>query len=174
VALPIYHVVEIGVRGVLCVCRPCAILFARGAAQFRTVPERVVVDRRFALTPVAWTALGLQLGLAFCVCDSTTGRDAICYPSSAGIVATDIDPAIWRAVAAATPLAAEREPDVEALLIHAESDAPCLSCYLVPITSAYELAARLRGSWCGASGAAASDGELAAFFAELELRGGMR
>jgi hypothetical protein len=168
------HVVEIGVRGVLCVCRSCAILFSRSAAQFRTVPERVVVDRRFALTAVAWTALGLQVGLAFCVCDSTTGCDAICYPGPTGIVATDIDPAIWRALAAETPLAAECEPDVEALFIHGETGAAHLSCYLVPITCAYELVARLRGSRCGPSGAAAADGELAAFFAELELRGGMR
>jgi hypothetical protein len=160
------HVVELGVRGMLCACPACAILFAHGD-RYRTVPERVLVEPELRVTP---ERLGLPVGLAFCVRDSR-GRVTACYPGPAGIVDAELDPAAWDALAAATPLASALEPEVEALIVRGERGAPRVACYLAPISAAYELVARLRTTWRGFSGGDEAARELSAFFAELERRG---
>jgi hypothetical protein len=42
----------------------------------------------------------------------------------------------------------------------------------VPISAAYELVGRLRSVWEGFTGGERGDAEIAAFFAELDRRGG--
>lgn len=164
------HVAELGKRAILCACRACAILFARSerGARFRTVPDRVRTDRRFALSP---DRLGIPVGLAFCYRDTTRDHFAAVYPGPAGTVDAELAPEAWDALAAATPLAAQLEPDVEALLVYSQRGGQHTRCYLVPITAAYELAGRLRESWRGFTGGAEADREIAAFFAELDARG---
>ena len=166
------HVVEIGTRGVLCACRACAILFGAGerTARFRTVPDRVRVDGGFAITP---ERLGIPVGVAFCMRDSARAQHIACYPGPAGIVDAELPAEAWDALAAATPLAALLEPDVEALLVRGGRGQPRAVCYLVPITAAYDLAGRLRKSWTGFTGGVEAERELAAFFAELDARGGL-
>jgi hypothetical protein len=168
------HVVELGRRGVLCACHACAILFTRvePSARFRTVADRVLADRSCALSAEQWASAGIPVALAFCYRASTTGRVLVCYPSPAGIVDGELDDAAWRTISATTALASQLEPDIEALLVRGTRGASRMTCYLVPISSAYELAARLRGSWRGFSGGDEADRELAAFFAELDARGG--
>lgn len=172
------HVVELGVHGIQCACRACAILFAAGepGARYRTVPERVLADPSFALTSQQWSALGVPVGLAFLFRDSVRGQGIVCYPGAAGVVEGELDPEVWDAVAAATPLARVLVEDVEALIVHGERGARELACYLVPISDAYELAGRLRASWQGFSGGDRARAELAAFFAGLAARaqGGRR
>ena len=164
------HVVEIGARGVLCACSACAILFGSGerGARYRTIPDRVRIDARFALPP---ERLGMPVGLAFCFHDSTRHRPVACYPGPAGVVDAELPPEAWDALVAATPLASLLEPDVEALLLHGRRGGSPVRCYLVPITAAYELAGRLRTQWSGFTGGEPADRELAAFFAELDARG---
>ncbi|HVK74456.1 MAG TPA: DUF5947 family protein, partial [Kofleriaceae bacterium] len=130
------HVVEAGARAVLCACPACALLFVQPdpGARFRTVPDRVRSDPAFALTADRWAGLGVPVGLAFCVRDAARGAVTISYPGPAGVVD------------------AELEPDVEALLLRRAAAGAALTCYLVPITSAYELVARLRQTWRGWSG----------------------
>jgi hypothetical protein len=168
------HIVEVGKRGVMCACEACGLLFANVDAntRYRTVPDRVRADRTFALTAHDWASLGIPVGVAFCYREAA--RAVICYPGPAGIVDAEVDPATWDAIAAATPLAATLEPDVEALLVRGVRGQPAMTCYLVPITAAYELVGRLRASWRGFSGGDDAERELDAFFAGLDRRGGHR
>ena len=162
------HVVERGVRGVHCACHPCGILFGRGDARYRTVPARVLADPDPVLD---WDALGIPVAVAYCYRDSMNDRSIVCYPGPAGIIDADLEPAVWDALRAATPLAAHVEDDVEALLVRGARGTHVLSCYLVPITAAYELAGRLRSAWQGFSGGDAATAMLAEFFADLDRRG---
>jgi len=164
------HLVEPGGHNVICACLPCAILFVQAtcAARYRTVPDRVRIDTGFALRP---DQLGIPVGLAFCFRDSTVDEVIACYPGPAGIVETELVPEAWERLVAATRLATQLEPDVEALLVRSLRGGGPPSCYLVPITTAYELAARLRRTWSGFTGGDAAERELAAFFSELDLRG---
>ena len=183
IAGPCSHIVEVGVRGVLSACRPCAALFARGdAARFRTVPDRVLADPGFAMTALRWTRLGMP-GIAFCYRDSTAIDDAMGYlapttpaPTAAaapagapGIADAELAAPVWQAVAAGTQLAAQLASDVEALLVRTHLDAR-VTCYLVPISSAYDLAARLRRCDRGVSARAEAACVIAGFFAELDRR----
>lgn len=170
------HVVEIGRSGVQCVCRACAILFDRDdtLAKFRTVPDRVLRDGAFGVTPQRWAELGVPVSLAFCYRDTARGRAVVCYPGPAGTIEAELEPEVWDAVAAATPLAAKLAADVEALVVRGGRGVTQLVCYLVPISTAYELAGRLRASWSGFSGGAEADAALAGYFAELDRRGGMK
>jgi hypothetical protein len=166
------HVVELGQRGVRCVCRPCGLLFERSdASRYRTVPDRVIAGELAAGTSLA--ELGIPVALAFCYRDSLRGQ-VVCYPGPAGIVDADLDDAAWDTLRAATPLVARLESDVEALLLHAPRGAVTVACFLVPISSAYELAARLRDSWRGFSGGAEAETAVAEFFGDLVRRAGGR
>lgn len=162
--------VEVGAHTVICACTACAILFvqATGAARYRTVPDRVRIDSGFSLRP---DQLGIPVGLAFCFRDSSVDEVIACYPGPAGIVEAELAPEAWERLAAATRLTTLLEPDVEALLVRSLRGSASSSCYLVPITTAYELAARLRKTWSGFTGGDAAERELAAFFAELDARG---
>jgi hypothetical protein len=170
------HVVELGARGVQCACRGCALLFDRADAdtKFRTVPDRVLTDRAFAMTAEAWARLGVPVALVFFVRDSRTGTIAAGYPGPAGITDGELEPQVWDAVVAATSLASELAPDVEALLVHGERGTAAMSCYLIPITAAYELAGKLRTSWRGFSGGDEARRELAGFLTALDHQGDRR
>lgn len=158
------HVIELahGPRGVRCACGACGILFDRGGSRFRTVPDRVLADPAFALAP---TELGIPVGLAFLV--RSGGTTLVGYPGPAGITDAELAEGTWERLVAATPLARELVDAVEALLVYGERGAQRLECYLVPVTRAYELAARLRASWQGIAGGDAAHAELAGFFAGL-------
>jgi hypothetical protein len=164
------HVLELPTGGVLCACRPCAILFASpdGFARYRTVPDRVRIDPSFALPP---GRLGIPVGVAFCVRASQDAPFVANFPGPSGIVAAELSPEASNELARATPLAGLVEPAVEALLLHSERGALRTACYLVPVTAAYELAGRLRATWTGFTGGREAERELAAFFGELERRG---
>lgn len=166
------HVVELGQHGVQCVCHACGILFARGAgSRFRTIPDRVRIASSFGLSPARWAELGIPVALAFCYRDSLRGAGVVCYPGPAGVTDAALEPSVWDAICDATPLAADLEPDVEALIVRGGRGVTALSCYLVPISTAYDLVGRLRRSWQGFSGGEQADAELESFFAELERRG---
>lgn len=131
-----------------------------------------MVDPAFAMSGERWESLGIPVRLAFLYRDSARDRAVVSYPGPAGVIEGDIEAAVWEAIANATPLVAELRDDVEALLVHGDRGDAVLSCHLVPITSAYELAGRLRRCWRGFSGGEEANRELASFFAELDRRGG--
>lgn len=163
IADPHGHVVELGACAVLCACRPCTLLFDRGApgSKYRTVPERVRIDARLALRP---ERLGIPLGIACCYRDSVRDQFVASYPGPAGLVDAALAPSAWDALTAATPLAAQLVPDVEALLLRSEHGGGVI-CYLVPITAAHELTSRLR------TGITGGEPAIDAFFAELDAAG---
>lgn len=164
------HVVEVGARGVSCACQACAILFDRSeGGKYRTVPDRVLRDPAFTLPA---SRLGVPVGLACFVREDE--KVATWYPGPAGITDSELDEEAWAALVAATPLAAQLAPHVEALLVYAPRSLPPRGCYLVPVTAAYELAGRLRTSWSGFTGGEQSERQLAELFAELDARGGTR
>lgn len=170
---PHRHVVELGQRGVQCACGACGILFGRSSdnARYRSVPDRIRIDRAFRISADAWAALGIPVSLAVCYRDSHRDTGIICYPGPAGITEGELEPGTWDAICAATPLAGALESDVEALLVRAARGEGPVGCYLVPISTAYELVGRLRAVWSGFSGGELADAELASFFAELERKG---
>jgi hypothetical protein len=162
------HVVELGERGVKCVCRPCGLLFEHSdSPRFRTVPDRVIAGELAAGTNLA--QLGIPVALAFCYVDSIRGN-IVCYPGPAGIIDAELEPATWAAIREATPLARRLEHDVEALLLHSPRGAQMVTCFLVPISSTYELSAKLRDSWRGFSGGTEAETALTEHLADLARR----
>jgi hypothetical protein len=166
------HVLELAARGILCACRPCALLFLerRPGSRYRTVPERVVRDDAFAITTAEWASLGIPVGLAFFVRNSQTATSTASYPSPAGLVEAELEPRAWQAVLRASSVARGLLEDVEALLVRDQRGSQRLSCYLVPVSVAYELAGRLRAGWRGLTGGDDVQRDLVAFFAGLDER----
>jgi hypothetical protein len=161
------HLIELGVRAVLCACGRCA---ADPGARHRVVPDRVRVDPRFAITSERWAELGLPAGLASIHRDSLRDRAIVGAIGPGGITDAELSPDAWRAIRDATSLVHDLEDDVEALLVAAPRDGDRMSCRLVPITSVYRIVGELRRR--------RGDGEraIAAFLAEIDRRdrGGAR
>lgn len=162
------HVLD-GQRGeVMCVCRPCALLFERDVASrghYRLVPERRLrVD-------VSAEALGAPVGLAFFV-RQPDGAVVAHYPSPMGATQWEVDPEAWRTVVAASPLLGGMEPAVEAFLVDRARGLD--ERWLVPIDECYRLIAVVRREWKGLSGGSRVWPEIAGFFEELGRRAGGR
>ncbi|MDB4961910.1 MAG: hypothetical protein JWP01_1909 [Myxococcales bacterium] len=167
------HVVDLERQALQCVCHACAILFDRTSSstgRFRTVPDRITMDKNLAMTSSEWSALGVPVGLAFVFHSTRLGRPVLCYPGPAGVTEAEAPPGVWEALLAASPAAATLEPDVEALLIRGERGAPHLQSFVIPIDAAYALAGRLRVCWRGFTGGDEAQRELDAFFAEITER----
>jgi hypothetical protein len=148
------HVLERSSRAVRCACRACAVLFAAGG-RYVTIPERVIVDERFAPSPEAWASLRLPVGLVAAVRGE---RPAILFPSPAGAVEGEIFGETWKALGAMTPLLEKLVPDVEALVLEVRRRAAVLA----PIDAFVELIETVRRSWRGVADVdAAIDGWLA-------------
>jgi len=167
-------VVDLDDRGLLCACRPCALLFTRdGAAggRYRTVPDRYLSVNGFALSPGQWDALQIPVAMAFFFRDSRAGRVSGFYPSPAGATESLLPLEAWAEVEAANPVMATLEPDVEAALLRADPSG--YECYLVPIDACYELVGHLRRLWRGFDGGREVHEAVAAFFARLGGRSRM-
>jgi len=166
------HVVDLERRAVCCACSTCARLFVNpgAGARYRTIPERIAVDPAFSLTQEQWAELQIPVGLAFVFFSSAAARWVALYPSPAGAMESELPLEAWRDLAAASPLVASAEPDVEALLVHGERGASTFECLLVPIDACYELVGRIRRHWRGLDGGDAVRAEIAAFFDLLRAR----
>jgi hypothetical protein len=140
------HLLDTGERGVMCVCRPCALLFRQDAASmghYRLIPER-----RVRLAPVPTKALGVPVGLAFFVPrDETVVAH---YPSPLGATEWEVDPSAWQDVVAGYPLLADLAADVEALLVNTAHNSH--DHWIVPVDDCFRLVAVVRREWRGMSG----------------------
>jgi hypothetical protein len=151
----------------LCVCRPCSILFHREEASeghYRLVP-----GRRLTLSGVAPGSLGVPVGLAYFV-KEPDGAVSAHYPSPAGATRWEVDREAWAGVVRRCPPLAELVPEVEALLVNTargRSDA-----WLVPVDDCYRLVAIVRELWQGLSGGDRVWPEIESFFEELRNRHG--
>jgi hypothetical protein len=148
------HVVALHEATLRCACGACAVLFrdaAAGGGRWRTVPERVLVDPAFAPDDGEWATLEIPVGLAYVVQQSASGERVAFYPSPAGPTPAPLADEAWQRLAARTALAAQVEPDVEALLLHRRRGRAA-GCYLVPIDACYQLVGLVRRHWRGLSG----------------------
>jgi hypothetical protein len=157
------HLVDLPQRALLCVCRPCYLLFTHegaGGARFRAVPDRYALISGFAQAEESWNALDLPIGLAFFFRNSATGRTTAFYPSPAGATESELPLDAWDGLVRAVPVLSTLQPDVEALLVRraagvvgpdgsAEAEIVAL---IVPIDVCYELVGVIRVAWQGFQG----------------------
>lgn len=168
------HLVQVAERRMLCVCGPCGFLFdnpGAGGGGYRRVPDRYLADPDFQLTDTQWDALQIPVGMAFFLDNSAQGgpgesRVIACYPSPAGATESELTLDAWAAGVGGSRLAAELQPDVEALLVRRDK-AGGTECLLVPIDACYRLVGLVRLHWRGFDGGADAWREIDAYFAEL-------
>jgi hypothetical protein len=163
----------------LCVCRPCYLLFRQdgaGGARFRAVPERYRELSDFHAARDTWSALQLPIGLAFFLTDGATGRTTGFYPSPAGATESELPLEAWVDLVRAVPSLADLEPDVEALIVRSLSATPAAPHtstslgLIVPIDVCYELVGRIRRAWRGMQGGDDVRREVDDFFARIVAR----
>lgn len=165
------HLVDTEQRALACACTSCALLFEKpGAAggRFRAVPDRWLADPDHSLDDGAWERLRIPVGVAFFFRNAALDRLVALYPSPAGATESELEPSVWQTVLDGSRLAAQLEPDVEALLLRRTGDR--VDCYLVPIDICYELVGRMRLLWQGFDGGAEARADLDAFFEHVGRR----
>jgi hypothetical protein len=144
------HVADLDQRAVRCACQGCYLLFTHpGAARgrYRAIPSRYRYDPAPQLTAEQWAALGVPVRIAFFFRHSALGQYVCHYPGSAGVAEAAIPQQAWAGVLAANPgMAADLEPDVEALLVRRHASGG-FELYAVPIDACYELAGLVRVHW---------------------------
>lgn len=159
------HMLDTGRQELLCACRPCSLLFVRGAASeghYRLIPER-----RRRLEPFSTDRLGVPVGLAFFVPDTGGGVTAH-FPGPAGPAQAEIDAEAWRATAEDRPELRALEPGVQALLMNTVRGQS--HHWIVPLDDCYRLVALVRQEWRGLSGGSRVWPEVERFFEELTER----
>jgi hypothetical protein len=168
-AEPHSHLADLVSRSLLCVCRPCFLLFLpEGAAQgrYRPVPERYVALS--ATDGARWDRLDIPIGLAFLFYNSAIGRAAALYPSPAGATESTLPLDAWSDMIASAPELLTLAPDVEAVLVrHTRGHH---DTYIVPIDACYELAGIVRRDWRGFDGGDVAARAIDAFFDRIRSR----
>ena len=165
------HVADVAQHRLLCVCRPCYLLFApegAGGGRYRGVGEQVRRVEDLALADATWDALAIPVDVAFFF--EQTGRDGLLafYPGPAGATESLLDLGAWADVVAGNPVLGTLAADVEAVLLR--KHAAGFSCHLAPIDLCYELVGIVRRSWTGLGGGPQVWRELDAWFAALDAR----
>ena len=165
------HVVGLERRELLCVCRPCYLLFMTpGAAQgkYRAVTNRYLHAPELVPSAAQWDEFRIPVGIAFFFHNSAQNRAVGLYPSPAGATEAAFPAAAWQELVKANPVLESMEPDVEALLV---SRLPGrLDAFIVPIDACYELVGRIRRHWRGFGGGERAWSEIDGFFASLRER----
>lgn len=159
------HVLNQQSNEVLCICRPCGLLFEREAAargHYRIVPER-----RVRLEGVSPSMLGVPVGLAYFV-QQDDGAVVAHYPSPMGATQWEIDAQAWAGVVGQCPALETMVPEVEALLVNTAGGSE--HRWLLPIDDCYRLVAIVMEEWRGLSGGDRVWPEIQRFFAELTQR----
>ena len=147
------HLADLPRRAILCVCRPCYLLFTyegAGGTRFRAVPTRFEVLPQFAEAGETWELLDIPIGLAFFFRNGTTSLVTAFYPSPAGATESTLPLEAWAALERTVPALASLAPDVEALLVR--RSATDIVALIVPIDVCYELVGLIRVVWRGLQG----------------------
>ena len=167
------HAVNTETRSLMCVCRPCYLLFTReGAARgkFKAVPERYLYAPGLILTDAQWNRLQIPVGIAFFFFNTSLGRMVVFYPSPVGATESLLSLETWDELARTNPLLATLAADVEALLVRNVQRRGGFECYIVPIDACYELVGRIRRRWKGFDGGEEAWQEIDAFFTDVRGR----
>lgn len=163
------HVVDTGRRGLLCSCRACFLLCTgcpAGEARYRAVPERYLWDPRRPIARLYWRGLDIPARFAFFVRCGT--RVTAFQPGPAGAAEATLPAGLWVELAAAHPLLATAEPDVEAIVFRGGERGT--DCFLVPVDVCYRLAGAVRRYWTGRDGGPEVHERVGELFAEIEQR----
>jgi uncharacterized protein DUF5947 len=165
------HVVDLQDRGLLCACRPCALLFTHSGAaggRYKTVGDRYLSVTDFSLSPGQWDSLEIPVAMAFFFRNSVSGEMAAFYPSPAGATESLLPLDAWREIEAANPVVVDLSEDVEAVLVRVEGAG--FECFVVPIDACYELVGNLRRLWRGFDGGREAHEWVDAFFGGVRAR----
>ena len=165
------HLAEVQSRQLLCVCRPCSLLFDRTAAadgRLRLIPERPRRLEALVIDDVMWARLDIPVQMAFFVHSSASGQIEAFYPSPLGPTESALELAAWTELEAANPALAEMTTDVEALLVNRTDHRP--GHWIVPVDECYRLVALIRSGWRGFSGGGDVWSTLDEFFDRLDQR----
>jgi Family of unknown function (DUF5947) len=164
------HVADLHGHTIACACTGCWLLFSAegaGGGRYRAVPDRY---RYCPDVAVAWDDLGVPVDLIFVFRSTTEDRYVALYPSPAGATESLLPMDVWAEVVAASPFAADVQPDVEAVLLRRTGGR--VEGFLVPIDACYDLVGRVRVHWRGFDGGERVWQELDAFFRRLVARAG--
>jgi hypothetical protein len=167
------HAVNTETRSLMCVCRPCYLLFTHeGAARgkYKAVPERYLYAPGLILTDAQWNRLQIPVGIAFFFFNTSLGRMVVFYPSPVGATESLLSLETWEELAETNPLLATLAADVEALLVRNVQRRGGFECYIVPIDACYELVGRIRRRWKGFDGGEDAWKEIDAFFVDVRVR----
>jgi hypothetical protein len=160
------HVADLEKSSLLCVCRPCYLLFENpqaGGGRYRRVPDRYLYDPSLPMASNEWDELEIPVGLAFFLYSTQAGEVVGFYPSPAGVTECRLDLSAWERIAQAHPLLAAIAPDVEAALIARTDKTNVVEHFVVPIDTCYELAGRMRMLWKGFDGGTEAQQSIAEF-----------
>jgi hypothetical protein len=171
------HLLELSNHALVCVCRPCSILFGdpvAGNGKYRLVPSRYLLLSDFQMTDEQWDDLQIPVNMAYIFHSTSTNSVMAFYPSPAGAMESALSLEGWDELVKNNPILNELEPDVEALLInHVQNrsgDGDYRDHYIVPIDACYELVGLIRLKWKGLSGGEEAWKAIAGFFAGLRKR----
>lgn len=159
------HILDEQSSDLLCVCRPCSLLFqqeAAGAGHYRLVPTG-----RTRLEAVPADLLDVPVGLAFFV-KQDDGRVLAHYPSPLGTTEHEVDGGIWADIERQAPALTSMRPRVQALLVRTTGRSGGEQRWILPVDECYRLVAVIRTHWSGMAGGPAVWREVARFFADLE------
>ena len=166
------HIADIHDHRLLCVCRPCYLLFSpqgAGGGRYRGVGEEVRRVDDLDMSEVQWDALRIPVDLAFFFRQTGAEQLLAFYPGPGGATESLLDLTAWSDIVQANPVLDTVESDVEAVLLRRSGGE--FSCYLVPIDLCYELVGVVRMSWTGLGGGPEVWSRIGEYFEDLDDRG---
>ena len=165
------HLLEVSTREMMCVCRPCSILFDRQAAsegKYRLIPDRHLLLEDFEMSDAHWESLRIPVDMAFFFYSTPAERVVAFYPSPMGPTESLLKLSAWEELERYNPVLGGMERDVEALLVNRVRGAR--GHFLVPIDECYSLVGLIRMHWRGLSGGREVWEKIERFFEELRER----
>ena len=165
------HLLEVATREILCVCRPCAILFDSEAAsegRYKVVSDRLLNLEDFEMADHQWESLRVPVDMAFFFYNTPEGRVVAYYPSPMGPTESLLTLGTWEELERDNPVLESMKKDVEALLVNRARGAD--DHLLVPLDECYKLVGLIRTRWRGFSGGREVWDEISQFFDDLRGR----
>src|SRR5919206_3200443 len=165
------HLLEVSTREIMCVCRPCSILFDSEAAsegRYRLIPDRHLFLEDFEMSDVQWESLRIPVDMAFFFHSTPAEKVVAFYPSPMGPTESLLKLSAWEELERCNPVLKGMEQDVEALLVNRARGAR--EHFLVPMDECYSLVGLIRTRWRGLSGGQEVWEEIERFFGALAAR----
>jgi hypothetical protein len=162
------HLLEVSTREMMCVCRPCSILFDKKAAsdgRYQLVPDRRLFLEGFEMSDAQWEGLRVPVDMAFFFYSTPAERVVAYYPSPMGPTESLLTLRSWEEIERRNPILGGMEKDVEALLMNRVRGAR--EHFLVPLDECYGLVGLIRTNWRGLSGGREVWAQIEQFFESL-------